>query len=196
MTGQPMTAVEALAAFARRHVDDAAAQALIDQATHELTGRIVVRPTEQATPRRFVLRRREDPTGVSGLGDVADGVLWPDGTASLRWRGEHPSAVFWDRGRVSVELIHGHHGATEVIWLDQDNDRTTNMPAPAGAGITPDAVPLRLRRVLEHALRKPVPCPKCGRPTTCRCLADRTEGRIDAVLAALAPWLTDPEVTA
>lgn len=80
----------------------------------------VVHADEQLTPRRFVLRRRVDVSGISGTGAVADGVLWPDGTASIRWRGEHPSVVFWDRGRVSVERIHGHDGATEIEFLDPE----------------------------------------------------------------------------
>ncbi|MFE9624266.1 hypothetical protein [Streptomyces sp. NPDC006527] len=184
MSDQPMTAVEALLAFARRHTDPAAAQALVDQAARELTGRAVVRPEQQLAPRRFVLRRRRDISGISGLGDVADGVLWPDGTASIRWRGEHPSVVFWDRGRVSVESIHGHQGATEVVFLDQDDE-----PHTAAAAGTGTAAPLVVRRVLDHALRRPVPCPKCERTTPCRCGADRTDGRIDVVLGALAPWL-------
>ncbi|MFI7010009.1 hypothetical protein [Streptomyces sp. NPDC050145] len=86
-------------------------------------GRIVRADELLAPPRRFVLRRRVDVSGVSGTGDVADGVLWADGTASIRWRGEHPSVVFWDRGRVSVEAIHGHQGATEIVWLDQDDEQ-------------------------------------------------------------------------
>ena len=183
---QDMTAVEALLAFARRVVDDEAARALVDEATRELTGRTVVRPDQQLVPLRFVLRRRQDISGISGLGDVADGVLWPDGTASIRWRGEHPSAVFWDRGRVSVEFIHGHQGATEIEFIDHDSEP---LAMPTGEGATASAAPLVLRRVLEHALKRPVPCPKCERTSTCRCIADRTEGRIDVVLGALAPWL-------
>jgi hypothetical protein len=190
MTDQQMTAVEALRTFAARHIDPAAVQALVDQATHELTGRTVTRPEQQLAPRRFVLRRRHDISGISGTGDVADGVLWPDGTANVRWRGEHPSAVFWDRGRVSVEMIHGHQGATEIVWLDQDGEQPANVPAPAGPAVSAAAVPLRLRRVLDHALRKPVPCPNCNRTSPCRCIADRADARIDAVLEALAPWLT------
>ncbi|MGA5489590.1 hypothetical protein ACPCK1_17760 [Streptomyces pseudogriseolus] len=190
MTDSNMTAVEALLAFARRAVDAEAAQALVDEATRELTGRTVVRPEQQLVPLRFTVRRHHDVTGVSGDGNVADGVLWPDGTASVRWRGEHPSAVFWDRGRVSVEFIHGHQGATEVVLVDQDGEPLTSpTPTPTGAG-NPAAAPLVVRRVLEHALRRPVPCPKCERTSTCRCAsADRTEARIDAVLGALAPWL-------
>ncbi|MFF7171120.1 hypothetical protein [Streptomyces pseudovenezuelae] len=184
-TDQHMTAVEALLAFARRVVDDEAARALIDEATRELAGRIVVRPDQDLVPLRFTVRRHHDVSGVSGDGNVADGVLWPDGTANIRWRGEHPSAVFWDRGRVSVEFIHGHQGATEIVLVDQDGE--TPVPAPAAAGSA--AAPLVVRRVLEHALKRPVPCPKCSRTAQCRCIADRTEGRIDAVLGALAPWL-------
>lgn len=85
------------------------------------TGRTVVHPLQNLKPRRFVLRRLVDVSGISGTGDVADGVLWPDGTASVRWRGEHPSVVFWDRGRASVEFVHGHQGRTEIVWLDDEN---------------------------------------------------------------------------
>jgi hypothetical protein len=188
MTDSKMTAVEALLTFARRAVDDQAAQALVDQAVRELAGRTVVRPEQQLAPLRFVLRRHTDISGVSGVGDVADGVLWPDGTASVRWRGEHPSLVFWDRGRVSVEFVHGHQGATEIVWLDQDDEQPASAP-PGSAG--PASAPLVVRRVLEHALRRPVPCPKCERTSPCRCAgADRTEARLDVVLGALAPWLT------
>ncbi|MFF9088617.1 hypothetical protein ACF1BE_19735 [Streptomyces sp. NPDC014991] len=183
MTDQPMTAVEALLQFTRAHVDDAAAQALVDEATRELTGRTVVRPEQQLAPRRFVLRRHQDISGVSGLGDVADGVLWPDGTAAVRWRGEHPSVVYWDRGRVSVEQIHGHAGATEIVWLDQDDMPPATTTAGAGE------VSRVVRRILDHALRRPVPCPKCKRTSPCRCGVDRGEARVDVVLGALAPWL-------
>ena len=187
MTNPQMTAVEALLALARRHVDAEAAQALVDEATLELSGRTVVRSEDNAVPLRLKLRRHEDVSGVSGLGNVADGVLWPDGTASIRWRGEHPSVVFWDRGRVSVEFVHGHDGRTEIVFVDQPGETPAPAPAPTEAGSA--AAPLVVRRVLEHALKKPVPCPKCERTAQCRCIADRTEGRIDAVLGALAPWL-------
>jgi hypothetical protein len=183
-----MTAVEALLAFARRVVDDEAARALLDEATLELTGRRIVRPDQQLVPLRFTVRRHHDVSGVSGDGSVADGVLWPDGTASVRWRGEHPSAVFWDRGRVSVEFVHGHQGATEIVLVDQDEQQLA-APTPTGAGDRVVAAPMVVRRVLEHALRRPVPCPKCERTAQCRCIADRTDARIDTVLGALAPWL-------
>lgn len=70
-----------------------------------------------STPRGFQLLRHQDISGVSGTGVVADGVLWPDGTASLRWKGERPSTVHWDR-IADAEAVHGHGGATEIVWLD------------------------------------------------------------------------------
>jgi hypothetical protein len=68
-------------------------------------------------PRTFRLVRDEDVTGVSGTGTVADGVAWPDGSVSVRWRGEHPSAVFWDDMK-AVEHVHGHGGRTQIEWDD------------------------------------------------------------------------------
>ncbi|MFJ7269383.1 hypothetical protein ACIQV3_22525 [Streptomyces sp. NPDC099050] len=70
-------------------------------------------------PRRFYLLRHQDISGVSGTGIVANGVLWPDGTASLRWTGERPSTVHWDR-IADAEAVHGHGGATEIKWTDFD----------------------------------------------------------------------------
>ncbi len=65
----------------------------------------------------FELVRNEDPTGVSGLGTVAEGVEFSDGTVVLRWIvGEHRSTVHWP-GIESVEAIHGHDGKTKVVWL-------------------------------------------------------------------------------
>lgn len=71
--------------------------------------------------RRFVLERDEDVTGVSGTGIVAQGVWWPDGdVVALRWTSAWPtSVVFHDKGIESVEAIHGHNGATRIVWLDE-----------------------------------------------------------------------------
>ncbi len=76
-------------------------------------------------PRRFHLQRTTDVTGVSGTGRVADGILWPDGTASVRWTGQRPSIVFWDGGIADAEHVHGHGGHTAIVWDDPE-------PAPAG----------------------------------------------------------------
>ncbi|HEY8985427.1 MAG TPA: hypothetical protein VIU15_38385 [Streptomyces sp.] len=108
---QSVTAVEALYALVTRSVDAEAAQALIEEATLELTGR-----------------------------------------------------------------------------TDSDADHPAESTAP-GENATASAHPLVLQRVVEHALRRPVACPQCQRTAICRCTADRTEGRVHAVLNALAPWL-------
>lgn len=68
-------------------------------------------------PRRFRLIRDVDVTGVSGPGHVADGVMWSDGTASVRWLGEHGSIVFWG-DMESVNHVHGHDGRTRIKFLD------------------------------------------------------------------------------
>lgn len=68
-------------------------------------------------PRLFELYRHKDVSGLTGVGTVAWGAEWPDGTASLRWATEHPSTVAWasvDR----IIAVHGHGGLTELRWLD------------------------------------------------------------------------------
>lgn len=68
-------------------------------------------------PRRFTLERTEDISGVSGLGTIAYGVVWPDGRCSIHWPGIHPSTVAWDCLHDAM-AVHGHGGATTVNWLD------------------------------------------------------------------------------
>lgn len=74
-------------------------------------------------PRAFVLLRHHDPSQVSGTGVVAEGTQWTDGSASVRWRGADPTVAYWPGGIAAIERIHGHGGATEVLFLDE---------APAG----------------------------------------------------------------
>lgn len=174
------TAVDQLRAIALRSLEPGAARDLFDGLTLELTGRTVVHADQDLKPRRFVLRRRVDVNGISGEGDVADGALWPDQTASVRWRGEHPSAVFWDRGKTSVELIHGHEGSTTIEWLDDEDGTQLAVPTEQ---------PLALRRAIDRALTASPPCPECGRSIACPCSVSRHEGRVEAVLAAVAPWV-------
>lgn len=76
--------------------------------------------------RRFVLNRVEDISGVSGVGVVAEGIRFSDGSVALRWlvpagnpgSGNPTSVVFHDNGIASVEAIHGHSGSTEIVWVD------------------------------------------------------------------------------
>lgn len=81
-------------------------------------------------------------------------------------------------GPVTLELLPDPVAPAAPEPVDQDE------AAP------PDDI--RLRRVIEHALTRPVPCPTCERTSPCRCVANRIPRRVEAVLAALRPWLRDP----
>jgi hypothetical protein len=70
-----------------------------------------------SSPRRFLLIRHRDVSGVTGTGVVAEGVVWTDSTVTLRWKGDHPSTAVWDSVE-SILAVHGHHGATVARWLD------------------------------------------------------------------------------
>jgi len=63
----------------------------------------------------FTLQRDTDVSGVSGTGQVAEGVQFSDGICVIRWYGVHQSTVVWPSIE-SVEAIHGHGGATRIVW--------------------------------------------------------------------------------
>jgi hypothetical protein len=64
----------------------------------------------------FELHRDIDESGVSGTGIVAEGVLFSDGTAAMRWRSDRASTAIYST-MDDVWLIHGHNGATRLVWL-------------------------------------------------------------------------------
>ena len=67
--------------------------------------------------RTFRLVRDTDVTGISGTGVVAEGVEFTSGLVALTWLGEWPtSVVFHERGIESVEHVHGHNGATRIVF--------------------------------------------------------------------------------
>ncbi|WP_238163764.1 hypothetical protein [Kribbella pittospori] len=68
-------------------------------------------------PRTFELVRYRDPSGVSGTGVVAEGCEFSDGSVALRWCGDNPATAVWPNLH-SVLAVHGHHGATEVRWIE------------------------------------------------------------------------------
>jgi len=69
--------------------------------------------------RRFKLVRHSDVSGVSGTGVVAEGVEWSDGSVALHWGGRWPTTTVYETGGVEAILaIHGHQGATEIVWDD------------------------------------------------------------------------------
>jgi transcriptional regulator with XRE-family HTH domain len=113
------------------HTLIAAAQALGVELSALLEGPLpeLAAPIEHPAdvPRRFYLRRRVDVTGASGTGVVAHGVMWPDGTASVRWATERKSIVFWDGGFEDAEAVHGHAGATQLVFIDGEVDEFADI---------------------------------------------------------------------
>ncbi len=67
--------------------------------------------------RRFVLERGTDPTGISGTGIVAAGVVWPSGKVTFEWRAPDCSLTT-HMDLAAVTRIHCHNGATVIRWLD------------------------------------------------------------------------------
>ena len=67
--------------------------------------------------RRFGLLRKEDFSGVSGTGLVAEGVQFSDGTCAMRWKTATTSTAIY-RNIEELEHIHGHEGRTQVVWVD------------------------------------------------------------------------------
>lgn len=70
--------------------------------------------------RRFVLRRHNDETGVSGTGDVCWGVLFPDGVVVTRWCVTDIRQTCVWKSLDDVRYVHGHDGKTEVVFLDEE----------------------------------------------------------------------------
>lgn len=66
---------------------------------------------------RFETVRTADPSGVSGIGVVAEGVQFTDGTCVLRWLTERTSTAIY-ASMADLTAIHGHDGATTVRWID------------------------------------------------------------------------------
>ncbi|MFJ9890862.1 hypothetical protein ACIQRW_34130 [Streptomyces sp. NPDC091287] len=81
-------------------------------------------------PRHFQLCRDTDVSGVSGTGHVADGVVFSDGHAAVHWLGRWPTTTPHPEGLASVEGVHGHGGATRIVFLDEQP-----AAAPAQAGL-------------------------------------------------------------
>lgn len=81
--------------------------------------------------RRFELHRDVDEGGVSGIGVVAEGVLFANGKACLGWGGKlgEPTVGVYD-SMEQLDRVHGHGGLTRVVWVDPKDVSET---APTGA---------------------------------------------------------------
>jgi len=68
--------------------------------------------------RLFHLERTEDPSGVSGTGIVAQGVVFDDGRGAMTWLSPMKMTTTFDHIS-EVEKVNGHGGKTKVVWEDQ-----------------------------------------------------------------------------
>lgn len=71
----------------------------------------------KSSMRRFALVRYDDETGVSGTGQVAEGVEFTNGSCSMSWLTEATSVAVYPNIK-ELERIHGHGGKTKVEWID------------------------------------------------------------------------------
>jgi hypothetical protein len=117
-------------------------------------------------PRTFELVRYRDLSGVSGTGVVAEGCVFTDGSVALRWRGNNPATAVWP-DLESVLAVHGHHGATEVNWLE--DVATTDLGdtaerhlelSPERQKHTAERLEFGLERLEHTAERRLTPRPK------------------------------------
>lgn len=63
----------------------------------------------------FLLVRDVDVSGVSGVGVVACGVVFPTGKAVLNWTTDISSVAIYD-SLEDLIFIHGHDGKTRVVF--------------------------------------------------------------------------------
>lgn len=70
--------------------------------------------------KRFYLERNQDASGVSGLGKVAEGCQFDTGWCALVWLTGKAAMSFYPDIE-TLDQIHGHHGMTSVIWIDDES---------------------------------------------------------------------------
>ena len=90
----------------------------------------------------FELRRKEDATGVSGTGTVAQGIIFDNGKVSLCWLTQYTSVAVYDSIEEVIK-IHGHEGKTRVVQVfhfhaDRARHLYTNMQQDICEGIACD----------------------------------------------------------
>ncbi len=75
--------------------------------------------------RRFKLYRKVDISGVSGTGYVAEGCQFHDGRCLLSWLDDTHSSLNIYKSIDDIIFVHGHQGATEVHFLDPEEEKVT-----------------------------------------------------------------------
>jgi hypothetical protein len=108
--------------------------------------------------RTFELHRLEDETGISGVGIVAEGVVFRDGTCAMRWLTKDRSTATYD-SLESLERIHGHAGKTKVVIVgapferamqDAMQDACENAPFASIGGLGQRTSPIPPHYIAAH----------------------------------------------
>lgn len=74
--------------------------------------------------RRFYLQRNQDISGVSGLGKIAEGCQFDNRWCALVWltaESDADEVHSFYRSIERLEQLHGHGGATQVVWVDDES---------------------------------------------------------------------------
>lgn len=69
----------------------------------------------------FFLLRHEDVHGNSGVGVVAEGVIFDTGVCAMTWFGAYSTVTIFPSLKV-IRALHGHEGKTEII-VDGSKDK-------------------------------------------------------------------------
>lgn len=91
--------------------------------------------------RCFRLIRDTDVTGVSGEGVVCEGIEFSDGVAVIHWIvGDYHTTTVHSDGVKSVVAIHGHGGATRLVWDVGDGSAVAfpNVPPKKRSSLVPE----------------------------------------------------------
>jgi len=68
--------------------------------------------------KQFHLERTEDVSGTSGIGTVAEGVIFNNGKCAMSWLTNLTSITIYDNIEI-LEKIHSHEGRTKVIFKNE-----------------------------------------------------------------------------
>ena len=74
----------------------------------------------------FELRRKIDISGVSGIGTVAQGVIFDNGKVALTWLTPFTSVTVYENLN-HVIAVHGHDGVTQIVQIADLSDEDESM---------------------------------------------------------------------
>lgn len=69
----------------------------------------------------FYLLRHTDVHSNSGVGVVAEGIIFDSGMCAMTWLTKYPTVTVFDK-ITTVKKLHGHEGLTEVV-LEGKHDK-------------------------------------------------------------------------